>query len=262
MTGRILESNDNGGVPEAVFQRHLTERLRLQKQANDIKAKQKAAAKVAEDDGISVKSMDLALKLAAEDPNEVIRRQNEVGQYLRFMRAKVGEQMSMIDEMPDTSKMSDTARAQKWRDEGWQAGLLGKNREDCPHDPGTPGADEWLAGYEEGQTRNLSKIKGPDGKPVTDSAKKADTPKAPPAKEAPKPAVAKPGRKPKATTDKSAASSSEAAEGASPPAPPSSGDGGKVSTPPAPPPAAANSQADDDAEWEDADPANPRAVVR
>lgn len=237
MAGRVLESNDNGGVTEDVFNRHLTERLRLQKQANDIKAKLKAASKVAEDDGVSIKAMDMALKLSAEDPNEVIRRENDIRQYLVFMRSKVGEQMTLIPEVPDTSKMSDTQREQKWEDEGFQAGLLAKNRDTCPHQPESPGFQAWMRGYEQGQERNLSGIKAPDGRPVTEAAKddapKLDIPKG-----------GKGGRRGRPPKSKPAedAKPEEAAPPA-PPAPPKS----KGSPPPL----------DDDADWENADPNKP-----
>jgi ribosome modulation factor len=233
MAGRVLESNDNGDGPtEEVFTRILNEHIRLEKEASSVRSKQKALKKKAEDDGIDMTDLKAALKLVSADPREVIAQRNRELQYARWLKAPVGEQLHMLEMPPDQSKMSDEQREQKWEDEGWQAGLMGRDRDTCPHAPESLGFQAWMRGYDAGQRKNLSGIKGPNNKPVTDpsNAPKLDgtgTDAAPKRR----------GRPPKNQT---AASSSEGEKGAAPPAPPSSGDGGKKQppAPPAPPKAA------------------------
>lgn len=238
--GRVLESTDNGGVTEAVFTRHLNEHIRLEKLASEVRAKQKALKKAAEDDGVIMADMKDALKIASEDPATVIERQNRITQYANWLKAPVGAQLQMLEMPPDQSKITDEQREQKWSDEGFQAGLLGKNRDTCPHDPNSPGGRAWLQGYEQGQKRNLGGIKGPDGKPVTESA--------PAAANADKPKRGRPKK------NQSAAPSSGSEE-AAPPAPGDSAEQADIeeavqAAPPAPP----APPSDEDDEWERAAP--------
>ena len=234
MAGRVLESNDNGGPTKEVFDRILNEHIMLEKEEGRIRAKRKTLNKKADDDGIDMAQLKAELRKASADPNEVIRRHNIGVQYARWLNARFGDQLPLIDELPDASKMSDNERTVKWRNDGWLAGRTDKNRDTCPHQPESPGFNAWMEGYEEAQQKNLSGIKGPDVRPVTEAAKddapKLDIPKG-----------GKSGRRGRPPKSKPAedAKPEEAAPPA-PPAPPKS----KGSPPPL----------DDDADWENADP--------
>lgn len=164
---------DNGGVTEKVF-------FDFDRAYNEAKSKMASAAahlktvkKRGEDDGIDIQEYEYQRK-RRNRPIEERRKSYENGRlYLKYWKDPIGAQLSEIKEVKDEVGLSEEERFKKWEDEGYVAGISGKNRDTCPHDdPNSLGARHWMKGYDEGQAKlgKGFKQKAPDA-PAPEKAK-------------------------------------------------------------------------------------------
>lgn len=165
---KILNDH-NGGVSQAVFMTHFHELQRLEKAKKEVEDKIKAQKKRAKEDGIVLKDFETIRKELKITEEERIARHNRLISYRRFLSIPSANQMQYVEETQlRMEDMTEEERRAHWRNEGLQAGLGGKNRDECPHNLETEAAGLWMEGYDEGQAKNAPKKKTADKDNVTE----------------------------------------------------------------------------------------------
>lgn len=128
----------------ALFFKHARKRMAIDAKIKILKDERKDAGKVAQIDGIKLKSLDYAIEaLTADDKRKVSDRFHEHGKILGWLGyLPEGTQLDLLkDRLPAMEKIKMAGRS---------AGLLGTDRV-SGFQPASNEDNEWLAGYDEGQ---------------------------------------------------------------------------------------------------------------
>lgn len=173
---RVLSAGDNGGITENVFFEHVRAMEEIQKRKMKLMADEKAAKKLAKEDGIDLEDLKTVQRERAMSLAEQIASHNRKTQYQRFFKMPIGQHINIVDEnFSDETGLTDEEREAKWVGFGQVAGLEGKSLNEVlsGHDPNAD-TGRWITtGWEKGQATLGSKIRQKKADPAPE--KKADS---------------------------------------------------------------------------------------
>lgn len=134
--------------------------LKHYRNIRDLKAEQKDAAaavargkKAAKNDGIDLDAMKLLEKLADLDTDEAELLMRHLREYAKWIELPVGMQTTMFGEPEPATVSAEQAQEQReWAagEAGATAGKAGHEREDNPHDAGSPEHVAWDKAWSKG----------------------------------------------------------------------------------------------------------------
>lgn len=122
------------------------EKAAAAKKAAD-KAKTQLRQEIKGATGLKLENFDKIRADMLKDPDEVKEDLREQARISRAMNYKLGSQLTLFERMDDIEQEKEAY----WFAQGYQAGLAGDWREDCPHDEGSDGRPHWLKGWDEQQ---------------------------------------------------------------------------------------------------------------
>lgn len=114
--------------------------------------------------GCDMRALDLMLSLRKLEPEEAESRLRNALRYARWAGLSVGEQSDMLHASEDAVAPSTDAKSQ-WsaaeiHDQGYKAGLAGRNSTDHSFMPGTPNHQAFYEGWQDGQRTLGEKLFG------------------------------------------------------------------------------------------------------